>query len=72
MLLACSDFLHLFGNGTSTGSIGKNSVLFPPNWENKHWSTLFSGRIGKCKDSLNSFNNLYFLFFNVQTPKHDI
>ena len=26
----CSDFFHLFGNGTHTGSIGKNFVIFPP------------------------------------------
>ena len=25
-----SDFFHLFGNGTHTGSIGKNSIVFPP------------------------------------------
>ena len=41
-----SDFFHLFGNGTHTGSIGKNSVVFPPIgkkiapldlYENKDW-----------------------------------
>ena len=25
----CSDFFHHFGNGTSTGSIGKNSQILP-------------------------------------------
>ena len=25
-----SDFFYLFGNGTHTGSIGKNSVVSPP------------------------------------------
>ena len=25
-----SDFFHLFGNSTHTGSIGKNCVVFPP------------------------------------------
>ena len=29
-----SDFFHHFGNGTNTGSIGKNFVVFPSNWEN--------------------------------------
>ena len=28
--ICSSDFFHLFGNSTHTGSIGKNSVVFPP------------------------------------------
>ena len=29
-LYMCSDFFHLFGNSTHTGSIGKNCIVFPP------------------------------------------
>ena len=30
VIILLSDFFHLFGNGTHTGSIGENIVVFPP------------------------------------------
>ena len=51
-LLSYSDFFHLFGNGTHTGSIGKNRVVFPPIGKKIAPLDLYENKDWKCQASI--------------------
>ena len=40
-----SDFFHLFGNSTHTGSIGKNCIVFPPIGKNSTFKLIRKHRL---------------------------
>ena len=68
----CSDFFfYHFGNGTSTGSIGKNSVILPANWENQqHLSSLVTNGTNIVISVTVFFFFFFFFFFFKKKQKN--